>query len=78
MNIVFFSQSKIPHFMAIQKNCCNFSGCMQSVAFWKVNSMTKAVNISSATDMVYHPKTGFFCPKDVIVELIDENKLLAP
>jgi len=51
---------------------------MQSVAFWKVNSMTKAVNISSATDMVYHPKTGFFCPEDVIVELIDENKLLAP
>jgi hypothetical protein len=53
--------------MAIQKNCYNFSGCMKSVAFWKVNSMTKAVTVSSATNMVYHPETAFFCPKDGIV-----------
>jgi hypothetical protein len=40
---------------------------MQSIAFWKVSSMAKAVNISSATDTVYHPETGFFCTKDIIV-----------
>jgi hypothetical protein len=65
MNVLFFSQSEIPHFMAIYKNCYNYSGCMQSAAFWKVNSMTEAVNISSATNMVSHPETGFFCSKGV-------------
>lgn len=47
---------------------------MQGIVFWKVNSMTKAVNVSSATKMAYHPEAGFFCPNDVI----DENKLFSP
>ena len=42
---------------------------MQGIVFWKVNSMTKAVNVSSTTNMVCHRETGSSAPTMLLMKI---------